>query len=278
MEANILDLINEQSCHQQGTPDWFRDRLGCITSSNVSALMTECPEDKEYRKLLASTTLKKGETEESRKIMLAQLKDAADKARPTYLSDGAKTYLRKVAAERNLLKSYINDDMKLAEYLERVAINTRAVRYGSDNEDIARQTLKIYRGIDIAECGFIRHKEIDRYGDSPDGIALRDGKPVRPIEIKFPLPNTWIEYAEFIHDAQSLKEVKPEYYWQCMSHIECCRSLFECNDCDFIFMDKMQKNGFKCINIKADESEISLMKARIIAGNAWIDNLLERIK
>lgn len=275
---NIMDIIAEQSCHEQGSLDWFRDRLGCISSSKVSLLMATCPEDKEYQKLLSSTTLKRGETEEMRAQSLQALKERADAARPYYLSDGAKSYLRGLAAERNMQKRYIEEDNLFQEYLDRVAINTKAVRYGSENEGIAREIYHSREDMEIIECGFIRHKEIPMYGDSPDGIVLRDGIPFRAVEIKFPNPDTWMMYAENIHNQEDLKDVKPEYYWQCQSHIECCRAYFGCEDCDFIFMDKMQRGGYRKINIQPNEEDIRLMCQRIEAGNKYIADLIEAIK
>lgn len=271
---NIIDLIDIQSCHAQGSLDWFRDRLGCITSSNVSCLMGITKEAKDLEKLKQSP-LKRGETPEQREQTISDLeKYSAENP----LTDTAKSYLRKIAAERNLQKRYIEDDTLFQEYLDRIAINTRSIRYGSENEAIAREIYRKREGVEIAECGFIRHKEIDMYGDSPDGIVLRDGVPFRAIEIKFPNPDTWMKYAESIHDAESLKEVMPEYYWQCMSHIECCRAYFGCEDCDFIFCDKMQKGGYRRINIKPNEEDIAFMKSRIIAGNKYIETLLSNIK
>lgn len=278
MKQDIMDIIAEQSCHAQGSLDWFRDRLGCITSSNVGKLMGECPEDKEYKKLLSSTSLKRGETQESRDAMLAQLKEAADKARPDYLSDGAISYLRELAAERNLKRKYIEDDALFQEYLDRTATSTKAIRYGSENEAFMREAYRVITKNEVVECGFIRSKEIDMYGDSPDGIVLNaDGEPIRAIEIKCPQPDTFLLYAENIVDAQSLKEIKPQYYWQCMSHIECCREYFGCDSCDFVFGDKMQNVSFKCIHIEPNEEDIALMKQRVIAGNRYIAELLDKV-
>lgn len=273
MKKDILEVINEQSCHEQGSLDWFRDRLGCITSSNVSQIMGLSKEEKEYNKLLSSP-LKRGETQEDRDAAVAVAKKLADENR---LSDSAKSYLRKVASERNLQERYIKDDDLFQEYLSRVDINKRAIRYGSECEPIAREIYQKKNGLEVVECGFIRHTEIEMYGDSPDGIVLKDGVPVKAIEIKFPNPDTWMMYAEKVHDAESLKEVKPEYYWQCMSHIECCNKYFGCESCDFIFCDKMQKGGYREINIKPNKEDIEFMKERIAIANDYINNLLKQI-
>lgn len=314
MIDNILNLIEEQSCHAQGSSDWFRDRLGCISSSCVSFVMLASKEQVAYEKLLKSKPeFKAGKAKipaKSTSEQIAMLEAAqadADKAKyaaaveeweqacekakaaadANPFSDTCKAYLRKVAAERNLQPRYVEDDDLFAEFRERTEINRKAIRYGSENEDIARQIYKRKEKMEINESGFIRHTEIPMYGDSPDGVVFESKKRVIAIEIKFPNPDTWIKYAEEIHSAADLKDVKDEYYWQCMSHIECGERYYKAIGaldedgevvCDFIFCDKMQNGGYRKIRIEANREDIALMCSRVEKANAYIDNLLERIK
>lgn len=236
-----MQMREEIACVAQGTNDWFRARLGYITSSNVHFVMKSPRQTK-------------------------------TNPNPEIFSDTAKGYLYQVAAERNLWPSVIEDDEQFEEYLYRVELSNKAIRYGQENEDIARKVYEAKMKCEVTQAGFILHPEIANYGDSPDGVVLgEDGKPVGTIEIKCPKPETFMRYKANIHNAEDLKAEKPEYYWQCQSHCECNQVQW----CDFIFFDKMQRNGFVCIRIERNEEDIALMKERVILANAEIDKLVK---
>lgn len=239
--ANLSQDIREEiACVAQGTRDWFKARLGNITSSNVHFVM------------------KAGK---------------ATKANPVaeVFSDTAKGYLYQVASERNLRPSVIEDDVQFDEYLNRTEKTSKAIRYGHECEDTARKVYELKFKREVAEVGFILHKDIERFGDSPDGIVLdENGKPDGCLEIKCPKPETFIRYKATIHNAEELKSEKPEYYWQCQSHCECNNLPW----CDFVFFDNMQRNAFVCIRIERNDEDIALMKERVVLANAFIDGLL----
>ena len=235
------EMREQIACVEQGSFDWFRARLGYITSSNVHFVM------------------KAGKATKSN-------------PNPEVFSDTAKGYLYQVASERNLFPSIVKNDAYFEEYLFRVELSNKAIRYGQENEDVAR---KVYEGrmkCEVAQAGFILHQTIPNYGDSPDGVVLdANGKPVGTIEIKCPKPETFMRYKSTIHNAEELKAEKPEYYWQCQSHCECNNLPW----CDFIFFDKMQQNGFVCIRIERNEEDIDAMKERIVLANQFVDELLK---
>ncbi len=234
------ELIDKMSCLQQGTYDWFKARLGNITGSNVHYVM-KAP------------------------------KPTKTNPNPEPFSDTAKGYLYQVASERNLRPQILDDDAQFEEYMARVDVSSKAIRYGQETEDIARKVYEMTKGYEVAQAGFIIHPEIEHYGDSPDGIVIdRDGKPIGALEIKCPKPDTWMRYKATIHNADDLKEIKPEYYWQCQNHCECNQLPW----CDFVFFDKMQQNGFVCIRIERNEEDIELMKQRVILANQFINELL----
>lgn len=317
MIKGILDTIAEQSCHEQGSPDWHRDRLGCITSSNIWCLMTPSAEEKAYQKALHSkpkVKIPKGASpEEAASIEKAAYDDYNKElellrmeAEQNPFSDNCKSYLRKIAAERNLHPIWISDEPVKDEngcfvyeynsmepktmfqcYLDRVNITTKAIRYGSDNEDIARVIYSGREGVEVHESGFIRHTNIPNYGDSPDGTVFESDKRIVVVEIKFPNPDTWINYALNIHSMEDLKEIKPEYYWQCMSHIAVASKYYRAIGklskrgrvvCDFVFCDKMQKGGYKKIHFYPKKDEIMLMEKRVRLANQYIDSILKKIK
>ncbi len=236
---NDSELRDKLSCLAQGTSDWLRARLGRITSSNVHFVM-KCN------------------------------KPTKSNPNPEVFNDTAKSYLYKVAAERNLRPQVVNDEVQFEEYMMRVDLSTRDIRWGQENEDIARKVYERVCKKEVAQAGFIMHETIENYGDSPDGIVLdSNGMPIGALEIKCPKPETFIRYKATIHNAEDLKEVKPEYYWQCQSHCECNNLPW----CDFVFFDKMQKNGFVCIRIGRNDEDIELMKSRIVLANEFINSL-----
>lgn len=229
------------SCVAQGSTEWYKARLGKITSSNVHYVMKAA-------------------------------KATKSNPNPEPFSDTAKGYLYQVAAERNLTSFILNDDDNFQTYLERVELSSKAIRYGQEMEDNARVLYSKRSGNEVVQAGFINHKELANYGDSPDGIIVdKDGMPIGALEIKCPKPDTFIRYKANIVDAETLKQEKPEYYWQCQSHCECNNVQW----CDFVFYDFMQKNGYVCIHIERNEEDIALMKERVVLANQFIDNLLK---
>jgi hypothetical protein len=138
-------------------------------------------------------------------------------------------------------------------------------------------------------------------------VDKESGLPIGAIEIKCPKSDTWIRYRhEFrkaerlynkfveqymtIHpevdsdaftedmlpceqrldtlNAETLKRIKPEYYWQCQSHCECN----EVDWCDFIFYDQMQKGEMVIIRIYRNQEDIDYLLSRIERANDFIEN------
>lgn len=279
------EIRDRAACTMQGTNDWFKARLGRITSSKVRNVMLGPSQDYKDRIKSLEADAKNRASEESmvngkaNRVLKAELEakylDLVDRSYLTpaeYFSDTAKSYLYEVASERNLRKNVIDDDTLFDEYLMRVELSTKAIRYGQETEDIARKVYEISTKNEVVEAGFIMHKDITHYGDSPDGIIVdKDGRPIGALEIKCPKPETFIRYKATIHNADELKEEKPEYYWQCQSHCECNGLPW----CDFVFFDKMQQNGFVCIRIDRNDEDIALMKERIVIANQFIDEILK---
>jgi hypothetical protein len=236
MELNREDV----SCLEQRTPEWYKARLGHITGSMV------------YNVMLQPTKKAMAEGE--------------------IFSETAKSYLYKVASERNIRKSYLEDDFRFAEYLERTNIETREMRYGSETEAVAREAYRLKTKCELTEVGFVQHKSIDNYGDSPDGVVLdkETFKPIGCIEIKCPKPETWMKYKALFAQGKSLLDIEEKYYWQCLSHIMC----LEVDWCDFIYFDKMMKDSLQVVRIDRNDEDILALEQRIEKANEFINSLL----
>lgn len=166
---------------EQGTTEWYRQRLGHISGSQVHKIM--------------SVPRAKGET----------------------FTDTAKTYLYGVASELMLSEKVVDDDDMFWLYLDQVDITNKAMRFGTEQEPNARALYGKLSGDRVTQVGFIEHPDLDLFGASPDGVVPEKDY---GIEIKCPMPATAARYYDQIHDGESLKRVKPEYYWQVMAEIE----------------------------------------------------------
>ena len=156
---------------EQRTIEWYKARLGHITSSMVYCLM--------------SVPRKKDEV----------------------FTETAKSYLYQLAAERLMSDEYKGD--KFDEWLQRTNIETAAMRYGTENEEMARWLYNINIDADLAvrEHGFTEYIE-GLYGDSPDGLVVttdNSPKTIGVIEIKCPNPSTYVKYRHQLESSKTLK-------------------------------------------------------------------------
>jgi hypothetical protein len=138
-------------------------------------------------------------------------------------------------------------------------------------------------------------------------VNKESGLPIGSIEIKCPKSQTWIEYRHkfaqieriynsyvkeymdahpeidsdaFREDflplekrlsfmnAEMLKSLKMEYYWQCQSHCEC----HNVDWCDFIVYDQMQKGEIIIVRIYRNQADIDRLLSRIKIANDYIEN------
>lgn len=124
----------------QHSIEWFRKRLGIFTGSQIGLLM------------------KKG--------------------RSDYFSDTAKTYIYQVAAERSMNPAIINDDVLFEKYLNQTCVNTKAMQWGTDQEENARELYERLTGRHIVETGSCKHPAIEHFASSPD-VIITMKKPVK---------------------------------------------------------------------------------------------------
>ena len=218
---------------QQRTDEWYKARLGKITGSMVYVLM--------------GTPRKKDEI----------------------FTDTAKNYLYQLAAERNINETYLTT--KFDEWLQRTNVETFAMRYGTETEELARANyeMNLPEGFSVRECGFNEHPVLPNYGDSPDGLVYDGDTLVRVLEIKCPNPNTWVKYLDGFAHGKSLKEVEEKYYWQCVSHMVCAGVKF----CDFVYYDKMMQDGMRCVPIELDTADADLLIERVQQADNFINEI-----
>ena len=222
---------------EQRSLEWHRLRCGCITGSKVADIM------KSGRK-----------------------KDEV-------FSETAKAYLFQVAGERLFNPAFLNDDDIFQDYIDQVSVNTKAIQWGSDQEGAAKSLfmqMNFPEG-EITELSSCKHDTIPYFAASPDGaIHWSDGEDLKIIEVKCPNINTYMKYRTLIHDAASLKETEPKYYWQMMAEMSCTGA----KGGIFIVYCPWLSKPIHWAEIDRVEDDIKLMEDRVILANDFINEII----
>ena len=222
---------------EQRSLEWHRMRCGCITGSKVADIM------KSGRK-----------------------KDEV-------FSETAKAYLFQVAGERLFNPTFLNDDGIFQDYIDQVSVNTKAMQLGADQEDAAKSLfmqMNFPEG-EMVELSSCKHDTIPHFAASPDGaIYGRDGEDLKIIEVKCPNINTYMKYRTLIHDAASLKETEPKYYWQMMAEMSCTGA----KGGIFIVYCPWLSKPIHWAEIDRVEDDINLMEQRVILANDFINEII----
>ena len=222
---------------EQRSLEWHRLRCGCITGSKVADIM------KPGRK------------------------------KDEIFSETAKSYLYQVAGERLFNPDFLNDDDIFQDYIDQVSVSTKAMQWGADQEDAAKSLfmqMNFPEG-EITELSSCKHDTIPYFAASPDGaINWRDGEDLKIIEVKCPNINTYMKYRTLIHDAASLKETEPKYYWQMMAEMSCTGA----KGGIFIVYCPWLSKPIHWADIDRVEDDIKLMEDRVILANDFINEII----
>ena len=228
-------MVNEGN--NQREISWFRSRVGFLTGSKIADIM------KSGRK------------------------------KDEIFSETAKAYLFQVAGERLFNPAFLNDDGIFQDYLDLTSVSTKAMQFGSDQEDAAKalyMKMNFPEG-EITELSSCKHDTIPYFAASPDGaIYGRDGEDLKIIEVKCPNINTYMKYRTLIHDAASLKEVEPKYYWQMMAEMSCTGATSGI----FITYCPWLSKPIHWAEIEIVEDDIKLMEDRVILANDFINEII----
>lgn len=228
---NNITIMNTPEQHSN---DWYRARLGHITGSKVGCVM------------------KAGRT----------------KDKP--FSDTALTYIYEVAGERMLNPDMVSDDLLFGMYLDVTTASSKAMRWGSEQEENARALYEELTGITVEETGCTAHPNIEYFASSPDGLVADNGMQ-GCIEIKCPQLATFAKYVKGIKDADSLLAVNADYYWQCMAHMAVTGAGF----CDFIVYSPFVVHPLHKVRVMRDEDAIAKMEERVMMALEVVKNLTD---
>lgn len=217
----------------QRTLDWYRERLGKITGSCVGDLM--------------------------------------GKGRGAEFTKTGLSYLNSVAAERMMPDLIVSDDDLFSQYVDEVDISNKAMRIGTEREAEARDLYMEVKRLNVIETGSIKSSNLEGFASSPDGLVIEESGAIEgTIEIKCPKPSTYFEYQTSIQDAESLLKVNPDYYWQCISHME----VTDAQWCDFIVFCPYNKVPLHIVRINRDEEAVKKLRERVTTANKYLTDLL----
>lgn len=219
---------------EQGSKEWLVSRLGFFTGSRIGDLMTSG---------------KKGEL----------------------FGKTALSYIYEVCAERDLLQSYIDDDYLFEIYQQQVSISNKFIEFGHDNEDFAAERYQLVTGCELKECESIQHPAIPYFSASPDRIAIKGGMK-KVVEIKCPLPKTFMEYMAEVKDNNTLKSVNPKYFYQIQAEMSCTGL----DRADFVAFCPFLKHNIHIVEITRDNMVISEFENRITEANKIINQILNK--
>lgn len=233
MRTNINEILESQP--SQHSNEWFKNRLGHFTGSQIGRLM------------------KRG------------------RGKGDEWSADAETYIKEVVAERLINPVVVEIPDLLEQYLDFTCATSKMMAWGNDQEYNALKAYTAITGRAITRCGSFQHEELATFWDSPDGLLLGcDGV----IEIKCPTPKTHTEYLLNIHDAEGLKDYKPEYYWQCLSHMAVTGAKF----CDWVSYCPFLKPSIHIVRIERDSDAIAQLLERIDQAEQMAQALIKKAK
>lgn len=228
---------------EQRTTEWYKQRLGKITASEVAVIMKN----------------KRGKV--------------ADGELP--FADAAYTYLDGKIME-NYLPIHETDQLSqniVEDYIEQHSYASRAAEWGVLNEDYARERYAEEMGVEILQVGFIPYEKYPKLaGGSPDGLVREERG---GIEIK--CPYTLEKHLQhLLYEAPSdLKSGEPDYYWQCVMNM----LITGCDYWDFVSYNPYVYSGkqLKVLRIMRDNDEIKTLEDRIELAVSYIKGQMAKL-
>ena len=213
---------------------WFRCRIGCFTGSKIGDLM------------------KSGRKKEQ------------------IFGDTAMSYIFKVSAERMLNPVFVNDDELFGQYVEQQQVYSKAIIWGQEQEDNAKDLLmKKNPEWELADVSSCKHDNIPHFAASPDAI-IYDRKKLMTAEIKCPSVHTFVRYLVEIKDAESLKKVQPDYFYQMQAEMACTNA----ESGIFVAYCPWLVKPIHIVPIERDEEAIKAIEERVVKANEIVEQII----
>ena len=219
---------------EQRSLEWHRLRIGSFTGSKIGDLM------------------KSGRKKEQ------------------IFGDTAMSYIFKVAAERMLNPVFVNDDELFGQYIEQQQVYSKAIIWGQEQEDNAKDLLmKKNPEWELADVSSCKHDTIPHFAASPDAI-IYDRKKLMIGEIKCPSVHTFVRYLVEINDAESLKKVQPDYFYQMQAEMACTNA----ESGIFVAYCPWLVKPIHIVPIERDEEAIKAIEERVVKANEIVEQII----
>lgn len=219
---------------EQRSLEWFRLRCGCFSGSKIGDLM------------------KSGKKKEQ------------------IFGETAMTYIYKVAAERMINPVFIEDDDLFGQYVESQQIYSKAIIWGQEQEDNAKDLLmRKNPEWELADVSSCKHDTIPHFAASPDAIVY-DRKKLMVVEVKCPQPSTFAKYLVQIKGNESLKNTEPNYYYQMMAEMACTGA----ESGIFVAYCPWLINPIHIVPIERDSETIKAIEERVIKANEIVEQII----
>lgn len=219
---------------EQRSLEWHRLRIGSFTGSKIGDLM------------------KSGRKKEQ------------------IFGDVATSYIYKVAAERMLNPVFVNDDELFGQYIEQQQVYSKAIIWGQEQEDNAKDLLmRKNPEWELADVSSCKHDTIPHFAASPDAI-IYDRKKLMVGEIKCPNMNTYVRYLVEINDAESLKKVQPDYFYQMQAEMACTNA----ESGIFVAYCPWLLKPIHIVPIERDEEAIKAIEERVVKANEIVEQII----
>lgn len=184
-------------------------------------------------------------------------------------SQNALSYIYSVAAERNLLNAYIEDDYLWEIYRSQVGFSNKYTDWGKENEPLAIEEYERITGRKCTEVGSISHPCIPHLAASPDRLSTDGDYPIT-IEVKSPLPKVFMRYKAEIKNNASLLAVEPKYFYQVQTQL----MVTGYTEADFVCFCPFMKNPLHIVRIIADLDVHQQIEHRIAEAEKIINSLI----
>ena len=219
---------------EQRSLDWFRLRCGSFTGSKIGDLM------------------KSGRKKEQ------------------VFGEVAMSLIYKVAAERMLNPVFVNDDELFGQYIEQQQVYSKAIIWGQEQEDNAKDLLmRKNPEWELADVSSCKHDTIPHFAASPDAI-IYDRKKLMIGEIKCPSVHTFVRYLVEINDAESLKKVQPDYFYQMQAEMACTNA----ESGIFVAYCPWLVKPIHIVPIERDEEAIKAIEERVVKANEIVEQII----
>lgn len=230
----------EQLTTEQRTYDWYKARLGRFTASEI-------------HKLMGKTDINKSTLDN------------------VVFGDTAMSYIYRLASERRMICKGMWDSMTDEEkdnFIRTQYASNKAMQWGTEHEDMARNRFAFESGKIITEVGSCVNPNMLFLSASPDGV-IEDENAL--IEIKCPSLEVYARYSDRISGNESLLEEKPEYYWQIQTQLW----VTEKELCYFVWYHPYV--GLQYTTIVPDPHNTNVMLDRIKSAETLVQRICKKL-